>query len=143
MPSVLDAISYWKFPTQIGPLPGKGSDEQDGAGERGPRLVRPELAAARRRGAARPVLPGLAIGVEGAPCQHLYIIVAGQVLLSRRDARGEDSARYLLGTGDLFGEGALLPGRRWVMTARPVTDGAAHVLPAAQLARLSQVPIHS
>src|SRR5207244_9076308 len=44
----------------------------------------------------------------------------------------------LLGPGDLLGEGSLRPERCWLASARAVTNGAMHVLPAAQLPRFAQ-----
>lgn len=81
---------------------------------------------------------GTRIGTQGEPCENIYIIAEGQVLLSRRNTEGEDYALYLLGPGDLFGEGALSRQRRWLVTARAMTDGVVHVLPAGQLPRLAQ-----
>lgn len=81
---------------------------------------------------------GTCIGTQGDPCENIYIIAEGQVLLSRRDAQGNDYAIYLLGQGDLFGEGSLSRDRRWLVTARALTDGYAHVLPAVQLPRFAQ-----
>ncbi|MGV3722784.1 MAG: Crp/Fnr family transcriptional regulator [Actinomycetota bacterium] len=81
---------------------------------------------------------GSCIGAQGEPCENIYIISEGQVLLSRRDAHGDDYALYLLGSGDLFGEGSLAGTRRWLVTARAITDGSAHVLPAAQIPRFAQ-----
>ena len=78
------------------------------------------------------------IGTQGEPAEHIYIIAEGQVLLSRRNPNGEDYALYLLGVGDLFGEGALNRDRRWLVSARAVTDGAAYALPASQLPRFAQ-----
>jgi CRP-like cAMP-binding protein len=81
---------------------------------------------------------GSRIGTQGEPCENVYIIAEGQVLLSRRNAEGEDYALYLLGPGDLFGEGSLSQHRRWIATARAVTDGVVHALPACQLPRFAQ-----
>jgi CRP/FNR family transcriptional regulator, cyclic AMP receptor protein len=81
---------------------------------------------------------GQKIGTQGQPCDRLYILAEGQVLLNRRSQDGHEHALYLLGPGDLFGEGALRPEHRWLVTARAVTDGAAHVLPAPHLPRLAQ-----
>ncbi|HEU4753133.1 MAG TPA: Crp/Fnr family transcriptional regulator, partial [Armatimonadota bacterium] len=53
-------------------------------------------------------------------------------------ARGENYTLYLLGPGDLFGESSLQPSRAWKVSARAVTDGSAHVLPASNLPRLAQ-----
>lgn len=85
-----------------------------------------------------PFWKGMQIGVQGQPCDHLYIISRGQVLLSRRGDNGDNYAIQLLGAEDLFGEGSLQPERRWLVSARAVTDGAAHMLPAAHIPRLAQ-----
>jgi CRP-like cAMP-binding protein len=81
---------------------------------------------------------GMEIGVQGEPCSYLYIIAEGHVLLSRRSPVGEDYALYLLGVGDLFGEGSLRPEQRWLVTARAVSDGLAHRLPASHLPSLAR-----
>jgi len=81
---------------------------------------------------------GTRIGTQGEPCENVYIIAEGQVLLSRRNAEGEDYALYLLGPGDLFGEGSLGRQRRWLVSAKALTDGILHVLPAGQLPRFAQ-----
>lgn len=86
----------------------------------------------------RPFWKGRLIGVQGNPCDSLHIVAEGLVLLSRCDREGEDQGLYLLGPGQLFGEGSLHPECRWLVTARAVTDGIANVLPAAQLPRLCQ-----
>jgi len=78
------------------------------------------------------------IGVQGQQCANLYVISEGQVLLSRRTPEGEINALELLGPGDLFGEGSLQPERVWLVTARAVMDVSVHVLPAAQLGRLTE-----
>jgi CRP/FNR family transcriptional regulator len=81
---------------------------------------------------------GTRIGTQGELCENVYIIAEGQVLLSRRNSEGEDYALYLLGPGDLFGEGSLGRQRRWHVTAKAMTDGVTHVLPACQLPRFAQ-----
>lgn len=81
---------------------------------------------------------GMQIGKQGTPCSQLYIVASGQVLLSRRDVDGVERPLFLLGPGDLFGEGSLRPERVWLANSRAVTDGSAHVLPAAQFPRLAQ-----
>lgn len=81
---------------------------------------------------------GALIGTQGEPCNQLYIIASGQVLLSLQSEGDASDPLYLLGAGEIFGEGSLRPERRWLVTARAVTDGTAHVLPAAHLPRLCQ-----
>lgn len=81
---------------------------------------------------------GMELGRQGTPCNQLYIIASGQVLLSRREPDGEERPLFLLGPGELFGEGSLREERVWLANPRAATDGTAHVLPAAQLPRLAQ-----
>lgn len=81
---------------------------------------------------------GMLIGRQGETCDQLYIISRGQVLLSLDQAADSNDPLYLLGAGEVFGEGSLRPERRWLVTARAVTDGTVHVLPAVHLPRLCQ-----
>ena len=55
----------------------------------------------------RPFFKGRVVGVQGQPCEGVFIIGEGQVLLSRAQHGGDDYALHLLGPGDVFGEGAL------------------------------------
>jgi CRP/FNR family transcriptional regulator len=84
----------------------------------------------------RPFSRGRLIGVQGQPCDGVYIITEGRVLLCREDHEGSDYALYLLGPGDLFGEGVLHPDSCWLVSARGATDGCAYLLPAGTLPRL-------
>lgn len=84
------------------------------------------------------LMKGRLICVQGQQADSLYLIVEGQVLLCRTDADGEDYSLYLLGPGQLFGEGALHPEGLSLVTARAISDGTAYVLSAAMLPRLFQ-----
>lgn len=86
-----------------------------------------------------PFWRGRIIGVQDQPSNGLYIVAEGQVLLSRRSPGGDDVAMYLLGAGDLFGEGSLRPNPHWLFTSRAVTDGSMHVLPSQHLPRFAQL----
>src|SRR5688572_24321865 len=79
---------------------------------------------------------GTLLGTQGEPSSSLYVLRQGQVLMSRTNAEGESYALYLLGPGDLFGEGSLRPASRWMATIRAVTDGLAYTLPSSQVSRL-------
>ncbi len=87
---------------------------------------------------AMPFFRGDILGEQGQPCHSVYLLAQGQVLLSRQGPAGQPYALYLLRPGELFGEGSLRPERRWLVTARALEDGIAHVLPARQLPRLAQ-----
>src|SRR5687767_6402628 len=84
----------------------------------------------------RPFFKGRVIGVQGQQCEGIFLIAEGQVLLSRRQEEGEDYALYLLSAGDVFGEGALQPERRCLVTARGVTDGFAYLIAPAAIPRV-------
>jgi CRP-like cAMP-binding protein len=84
----------------------------------------------------RPFFKGRVVGVQGQPCEGVFIIGEGQVLLSRAQQGGDDYALYLLGAGDVFGEGALQPDQLWLVTARGVTDGFAYVISPAAIPRV-------
>lgn len=88
-----------------------------------------------------PVVPfwkGQWIGQEGQDCRRVFVLVRGQVLLSHRGSASSNRSLHLLGPGDLFGEDSLFPEQLWKVSARALTDAAAHSLPAAQLPRFGQ-----
>lgn len=78
------------------------------------------------------------LGAQGTPCTRLLILGRGNVLLSRRTPDDRESALYLLGPGDLLGEGSLRREQVWLVSARALTDGFCHSLPASHLPRLAQ-----
>ncbi len=75
---------------------------------------------------------------QGEHCEHIQVVARGKILLCRTTPEGEESALYLLGAGDLYGEGSLHPSRKWLFTPRAVEAGAVHCLPAVYLARMAQ-----
>ena len=79
------------LPQADGPRKGEPSFQVD------PRLL-VELAGVRK------LWKGRVIGVQAQPCDSLFIITEGQVLLSRQNPDGEEYALYLLGPGQIFGE---------------------------------------
>ena len=81
---------------------------------------------------------GRLIGVQGQPAETLYVLSHGHVLLSRADGQEKDYALYLLGPGQMFGEGSLHPDAVWMVSACAVTDGSVYTLPSSQLPRLFQ-----
>lgn len=84
----------------------------------------------------RPFFQGRLVAVQGQPSEGLCIIGKGQLLLSRANDTGEDYALFLLGPGELFGAGALLPEGQWLATVRGVTDGYLYVVSPSNLPRL-------
>lgn len=105
-----------------------------------PRLSLPpvDLRALEEIAPRRSLLKGRLICVQGQQADSLFLIAEGQVLLCRNGTDGEDYSLYLLGPGQLFGEGALHPECQSLVTARAITDGSAYVIPAALLPRLFQ-----
>ncbi len=96
------------------------------------------LGALRERGLAHlaprvPFVKGAVFGRQGEPCTSLFVIASGRVLLRLRTPRGEEGAVYLLGPGDLFGEGSMLPNGIWLYTAEAVTPGVAHSIAVADV----------
>jgi CRP-like cAMP-binding protein len=81
---------------------------------------------------------GTEIGVQGGPCEGVYLVQRGRVMLSCRNYHGESLALYVLTPGELFGEESLRPERQWLVTVRALTEGAARVIPAAQFSRVAQ-----
>jgi CRP/FNR family transcriptional regulator len=85
-----------------------------------------------------PMLKGQVIGRQGERCEHVYVVEAGQVLLSRRGRGTPDHTICVLGPGELFGEGAFLPEREWQVTVHALTGGTLRRLPASHLPRFCQ-----
>ncbi len=85
-----------------------------------------------------PFIEGQVLACQGDTSPGLYVIVRGQVLLSRARPDRPAQALYLLGPGDVFGEGGLQPSRQFYLSARAVTPGHAVVLSTALLRSLAQ-----
>jgi CRP/FNR family transcriptional regulator len=62
------------------------------------------LPALRRRSFGR----GVCLFQEGDPASHLYVILSGQIQISRTRPNGDELVLALLGPGEVFGELALL-----------------------------------
>lgn len=85
-----------------------------------------------------PFIEGQVLASQGEPSPGLYVIVRGQVLLSRARPDRPAQALYLLGPGDVFGEGGLQPSRLFHLSARAVTPGHAALLSTALLGSLAR-----
>lgn len=81
---------------------------------------------------------GELFGRQGEPASYLYAIVTGHVILHRRGRDGEDYALYLLGPGELFGEGSVHSARKWLATVRSVTPGTGLRIPSDALQGLAR-----
>ena len=97
-----------------------------------------EPAELERIATRKPFFQGRLIGVQGQVCEGLHLIEEGQVLLSRANAAGEDYALFMMGPGHAFGAGALRPDGRWLVTARALTNGVAHVVAPAHVPKVFQ-----
>lgn len=81
---------------------------------------------------------GQVLARQDEPCDSLYRIGEGQVLLSRRKGPKSDYALTLLGPSEVFGEGSLRPQRLWLSTVRAVSNGWCNVVPAVRVPKLAQ-----
>jgi CRP-like cAMP-binding protein len=73
---------------------------------------------------------------EGEPGDALYLVTSGAVRLVKSSPRGEEQELAVMGTGDFFGEMALVDEGPRSATAIVQRHGALLVLPKAQLDRL-------
>jgi CRP-like cAMP-binding protein len=87
-----------------------------------------------RRAFERTLAPGEIVFDEGDPGDHLYVIQAGEVELSRGGAAGRRVAR--LGAGEFFGEMSVLVGRPRSERATARTSTRLLALDAATLEAL-------
>ncbi|MGE0812363.1 MAG: cytochrome P450 [Vicinamibacterales bacterium] len=71
---------------------------------------------------------GGVIVAEGEPAEHFFVVVDGQVTVSRRTADGGEQPVAVLGPGEYFGETGLLHRAPRNATVRAWTDGPVAVL---------------
>ena len=81
---------------------------------------------------------GSMIVALGGPATDLYIVVRGQVGISRSPQAGELSSINTLGPGSVFGESALLVGMKYKGYAHALTDALCVVVPQEKLPDLAQ-----
>ncbi len=81
--------------------------------------LRPVLDMARRRTFRR----GEVVFHQGDPADSLHLVVKGRFGIARRTALGEDTLLAICGTGDVFGELALVSGRGRSATVSSLEDG--------------------
>jgi CRP-like cAMP-binding protein len=79
---------------------------------------------------------GSMIVAMGSPATDVYIVVRGQVGISRSPTAGELPPYNTLGPGALLGESALLVGMKYMGYAHALTDAVCVVVPQEKLAEL-------
>jgi CRP/FNR family cyclic AMP-dependent transcriptional regulator len=75
---------------------------------------------------------------EGQPCDALYIILRGKIMLGRAAANGGPDPIRVMGKLDQFGEESLYDGRRQTATATAIIRSHVARLPQAALMRLAR-----
>ncbi len=99
-----------------------------------PRLTQAQgLARLREFGGLIALPEGETLGVQGEPCGHVYVILSGQILQKLASGSGAARVTYILGPGDLLGEGALHVEGRWLLSTRTVTAVRACTLTRSQV----------
>lgn len=87
--------------------------------------------------AARQVPEGKTVFIENMPGEALYLIRRGTVRISRMLAEGDEQILIVLGTGDVFGELAVLDGGERSATARIAEDALLYGLHRKDFNRLT------
>jgi thioredoxin reductase (NADPH) len=98
-----------------------------------PRLEPSELHRLRRFGEVRRYKAGEALFEAGQTGQGMFVLLEGEVRVTRRDPHGDDQLIVEEGPGQFLAEIAALSGRTSLVTARATTDVEAIVIPPEQL----------
>ena len=96
--------------------------EDDWLGKVFPDLVGPELGAIAERAERMSFAPGDTIVAEGDVADRFYVIVRGEVAISRRSPEGDEIKLARLGRGQFFGEVGILAETRRTATVRAIGD---------------------
>ena len=96
--------------------------EDDWLGKVFPDLVGPELDAIGEQAERVSFAAGDTIVAEGDPADRFYVIVRGEVTISRRSPEGDEIKLARLGRGQFFGEVGILAETRRTATVRAVGD---------------------
>ena len=96
--------------------------EDDWLGKVFPDLVGPELGAIAERAERMSFAPGDTIVAEGDVADRFYVIVRGEVAISRRSPEGDEMKLARLGRGQFFGEVGILAETRRTATVRAIGD---------------------
>ena len=88
----------------------------------------------------RKYLKGATIVAMGGQATALYIVVRGQVGISR-GAEPDATPYSVLGPGSIFGESAMLVGQRYMGYARALSDAVCVVVPQEKLPDLGDTLI--
>jgi CRP-like cAMP-binding protein len=80
---------------------------------------------------------GSTITVMGGPATDVYIVVRGQIGISRSPTVADLPAYATLGPGSIFGESALLVGMKYKGFAHALIDALCVVIPQDKLPELA------
>ncbi len=98
-----------------------------------PRLEAGEIQRLRRFGTPRHYAKGEALFEAGQTGLGMFVILEGQVRITRRDSHGDDQEVVTHGPGQFSAEIAALSGRAALVTGRAVSDVEAILIPPEQL----------
>lgn len=129
-PKAENPSAAWTHP------PGKRVPEERGGADEGESGHSVSVEALAK--VAKPVRfwKGDLIGIQGQPCRQIYVVLKGQLLMSRSRG-GEPRAVEVVGPVHLIGEEALRPARCWERTVKALTHGRALALPGSLLSAVS------
>ncbi len=72
----------------------------------------------------------------GGPADELYLLEQGRVRLFNNSAQGRSLTLSVVEPGDIFGEMALAPNRRWASYAQALSDGVLYAVSRRKLQEL-------
>src|SRR5262249_52812679 len=104
--------------------PGKATltSEDDWLAKVFPHLAGPELESLAEEAEKVSFAPGETIIAEGDPADRFYVIMSGEIAISRRSPEGDEIALDTLGPGQFFGEVGILAETRRTATVRAVGE---------------------
>lgn len=88
------------------------------------------------RSVVREISAGEVLFEEGSVIQEVFIILKGQVKLSKQTAEGKTFTLFLKQNGDLISEGMLFDETPSLMTAETVTDSEVCIMPTHEMRHL-------
>ena len=95
-----------------------------------------ELGSILEGGEEKPVRAGEVNGREGEPVEHLYVILEGDLRITKRTADGGEAVLNVYTPGNFFAEVPLLAGTPFMASGRALTDCRMFLIPNALFRRL-------
>jgi len=95
-----------------------------------------ELGAVLERGEERLVRAGEMNGREGEPVEHLYVILEGDLRITKKTADGGETVLNVYTAGNFFAEVPLLAGSPFMASGRALTDCRLFLIPNDLFRRL-------